>query len=88
MAEAIGMSMNAELLADRFRQLRGAWFNRVLKQYPPQREWTTREDDHHREWVNAKNLKLFEEQTEAIIRGEYAPLSPMCTADLHRKFEG
>jgi len=69
-------------LEDSFRELRRAWFNRVLRFNAHEREW----EDEDREKMREDNNRLMQQQydtdTEAIIAGEDRPLTPGCWNDL------
>ena len=65
-----------------FRELRGVWFDHVLYRGTREREWETEEDGARREQGNAESWKLFDAQTEDILRGESAPVAPRCLNDM------
>lgn len=59
-------------LEEAFRELRNKWFAYHLKSHP-----------HARMDDGEKLLKIkYDEQTEAIIKGENKPLAPTCSYDM------
>jgi hypothetical protein len=67
-----------------FRELRETWFCVRLKSYSGEREWEDEERALIRENQNDESKKRYDNDTEAILRGEEAPVSPSCCADLYR----
>lgn len=73
-----------EHLEKSFRGLRGAWFNSHLYRSAHERVSETEEEEEYRNRSN-KELKIkYDEDTEAIIRGESRALSPTCEYDMTR----
>jgi len=67
-----------------FRKLREAWFNAHLKSNPHEREWEDETDVAMRNEDNAKIKLQFDEDTEAILRGEDRAIAPRCLADMEQ----
>ncbi len=65
-----------------FRELRDAWFNAHLRSYAHEREWEDEDREASREESNNYLKARYDEQTEAIIRGELLPISPYCSNDM------
>lgn len=76
--------MMNDSLADMFRKLRESWFNSKLLFTPHEREWEDETKTELRERDNAKMKSEFDEDTEALIRGEDRPISPRCWADFSK----
>lgn len=74
---------NARAAEKAFRQLREDWFNIQLRLRPHERIWETEADEEIREQNNAKMKAKFDEDTEAILRGEDRPMNPRCAAALY-----
>ena len=68
--------------ADAFRQLRTAWFNKVLKSYTSEREWENNEDQLERLNRNLDLKTLYDQQTEQIIDGKQRCVAPKCANDV------
>jgi hypothetical protein len=73
--------MNIE---DAFRQLRKAWFDAHIYLYAHERESESRSRTAEREAMNRRSRRLYDAQTEAIIRGEPAPVAPRCLNEIHK----
>lgn len=65
-----------------FRQLREDWFNSQLRLNPHERDGETQMQEEFRERDNADLKVRYDEDTEAILRGENRPIAPQCEADL------
>ena len=65
-----------------FRQLREHWFNSQVRVSPHEREWEDETQEELRERHNAVIKSKYDEDTEAILRGEDRPINPQCGADL------
>ena len=63
-------------LEDSFRELRGAWFDLHVADWGPGRQWESVEQKDVREADNASLRAKYDEDTEAIIRGELRPIAP------------
>jgi hypothetical protein len=69
---------------DAFRNLRNAWFNKVLKSRAHEREWEDQEAEDRREMNNARKRYAFDIQTEEILRGEDRCIAPICINDMRK----
>ena len=69
-------------LVDAFRRLRAAWFAENLHQRSHERQWESDVDTERRKKWNAELRGQYDEQTNAIIRGEDFPVAPRCPNDL------
>ena len=67
-----------------FRELRDTWFTNHLKKHAQERVWEDEEDEQYREEDNKRIKIKYDEQTEAIIRGENKPLAPKCPFDMEK----
>ena len=65
-----------------FRQLRTAWFDRVLYQHGPERDWEDAEQEASREYNNKHARQLFDEQTEMLLKGKDLPIAPTCYGEM------
>jgi hypothetical protein len=66
-----------------WRELREAWFNRVLRNDPHEREWENDEAAALREQANARKKERFDAQTQEILSGTGSPpIAPRCPADM------
>ncbi len=78
-------------LEDSFRELRGRWFDAHLSNWGPGPQWEAVEQEVARKADNARLRDMYDEHTEAIIRGESRPIAPRCPNDrrgvLGRKIE-
>ncbi len=59
-----------------FRQLRNAWFNRVIRCDAHERQWEEEDDEAQRTARNHAAKVVFDKQTDFIIAGGDAPISP------------
>jgi hypothetical protein len=66
-----------------FRTLRESWFSSELRLKSHEREWEDETEEELRERNNAAMKAKFDEDTEAILRGEARPINPRCGADLY-----
>ena len=71
-------------LEEAFRKLREKWFVYHLQRYAHERMDESEEDERTRKEDNKRMKIKYDEQTEAIIRGENKPLAPTCTFDMER----
>ena len=71
-------------LEERFRDLRGRWFDKHIRVRHVQRTWEPACVEDEREALNQKLMRLYDVQTERIISGRDAPLAPMCINDVRR----
>lgn len=69
-------------LENNFKSLRKHWFKQVLYRHPHPREWETEQQEIDRNNKNVKKERIFDQQTEGIIRGEKFELAPRCYNDL------
>lgn len=65
-----------------FRELRETWFNYKIRHDGHEREWESEEAQSMREKHNAEMKAMYDMQTELIIKGEKAPISPTCLFDM------
>ena len=65
-----------------FREVRKAWFFKVLYQSPPEREWETEEAELNRLANNHDMQERFDVDTEALLSGEDRMIAPRCSNDL------
>jgi len=69
-------------IASSFRDLREAWFNKHLRSYAQERVWEEKYEEQRRIKQNEVMKREFDEDTEAIIRGEKRSLAPTCGHDM------
>lgn len=67
-----------------FRELRERWFNRVLRQYEPEREWEDKEATVAREGNNVSLKRLYDEDTDALVSGNKRAIAPRCQHDIFK----
>ena len=74
-----------ERLHSIIRTLRNRWFTYHMKELPDLRmeenEWSRIYRDRRNEELQAQ----YDEQTEALLRGDDVPLTPTCGADMDRR---
>ena len=59
-----------------FSRLREAWFNRVIRQPPPERVWEEGGEERARKRRNAFLKSIYDEHTHRILAGENLPIAP------------
>ena len=69
-------------LEDSFRELRVRWFHAILEKKAHERVWETVEEEEAREAVNVSLRVVYEDDTEAIIRGVPRHVAPRCRHDM------
>ncbi|MHC4699583.1 MAG: hypothetical protein ACYTFQ_03305 [Planctomycetota bacterium] len=68
-----------------FREMRLAWFFKVLYFGAPDRVWEDDEAEARRMEINDRMRADYDADTEAILRGEDRMLAPRCLNDLGEK---
>ncbi len=66
-----------------FRELRAAWFNRVLRSEACEREWESESQEDLREQLNAAMRRAYDADTNAILRGENRAVTPYFMAEVN-----
>ena len=72
-------------LEEAFRGLREKWFIYHLESHAHERVDESEEDAKYREENNNRIKIKYDEQTEAIIKGDNKPLAPTCWFDMDRE---
>ena len=67
-----------------FRKLREQWFSHELRDESHEREWESKLTSFLRDRHNEAMKATYDEDTEAILRGEDRSIAPKCWADLYR----
>ena len=70
------------MLANKFRELREAWFEACLYRHVPERDEETELVQVTRESNNIFARREFDKQTELIINGQYALAVPRSISEL------
>jgi hypothetical protein len=68
-----------------FRELRESWFYSKLFSRPHDRIWEDESDEEIRDKYNKSLKEKYDQDTEAILRGEDRIISPHCAASLNKK---
>lgn len=69
---------------DAFREIRLAWFNRIIKSYSHERIWEDEEALDLRDKQNKELLEKYNDQTERIINGENLNITPYSSYDINK----
>lgn len=68
-----------------FREMRLAWFYKVLYFGAPERVWEDEEAEARRMEINDQMRAKYDADTEAILKGEVRLLAPTCENQLGEK---
>ncbi len=65
-----------------FQELREAWFNKVLRNNAPERQWEDDVQELMREDDNKRCKEEYDKQTKEIIAGHNKKIAPHCRNDV------